>query len=265
MSEVHLSEEPVLFKTFRKWDYSPGLSPFSLRVEARLRLAGIPYKYCATNSPSKKGRWPYLIVDGEEIADSQCIANALLNRDERSRALDAELTAEQKAIGKAFSSMCINSLYFYLIRERWLENYSTFIPKAFPTLPWYMFFVPSLVHSRTKRRCQEQGQLDHTFEEATEMAMTELRAVSDFLAASPSRFLFGDTVTNYDIDVYAFVAQFRYNYALSAVDSALSEHNDGRLAQFIDDVQSAVFPEEAPAFAEKRREVEQQALEQIGN
>ena len=80
-------------------------SPFSWKAESLLRLAKLPYEkeYVTDFSKMPKGKVPVL-QDGEQwIADSHFIAQYL--KTQYLFDLDHTLSAEQKAIGHAFSRM----------------------------------------------------------------------------------------------------------------------------------------------------------------
>ncbi|XP_023349687.1 failed axon connections [Eurytemora carolleeae] len=52
-------------------------SPFALKLETWLRVAGIKYEVVYTMKFSKKGQIPYIELNGEEIADSNIIIKTL--------------------------------------------------------------------------------------------------------------------------------------------------------------------------------------------
>jgi glutathione S-transferase len=60
----------------------PNISPFCLKLETFLRLAGLEYHVQHVMDPRKgpKGKLPFIKVDGEVIADSEVIIQALQRR-----------------------------------------------------------------------------------------------------------------------------------------------------------------------------------------
>ena len=96
-------------------------SPFSWKAESLLRLAKLPYEkeYVADFSKMPKGKVPVL-QDGEQwIADSHFIAQYLKTQYQFD--LDRTLSAEQKAIGHAFSRMVEEHLYWTSVYNRFVD------------------------------------------------------------------------------------------------------------------------------------------------
>jgi glutathione S-transferase len=80
----------------------PSGGPFSIKLLAWLKLAGIPYEQVIEANPRKgpKGKNPWIELDGERIGDSEVIID-LLSRRYNVR-LEDGLTAEQIALGHAW-------------------------------------------------------------------------------------------------------------------------------------------------------------------
>ena len=58
---------------------TPDLSPFVIKLETWLRLAGLPYERRDGGNPMQapRGKIPYLEIDGERLGDSQVIIEEL--------------------------------------------------------------------------------------------------------------------------------------------------------------------------------------------
>lgn len=185
----------------------PNLSPFCMKVEVWLRLAGLDYEIKWTPNPGKgpKGKLPFIRDDGNVIADSQHIIEYLEKTyDTR---LDANLSADQKAIAHAFGHMLSEHTYFALLYHRWIN------PAVWP-ITRSMFFGPlppglrqaasAYVQRKTRRDLHGQGLGRHSPEEIDRRAGQDLAA----LAEDPDVKLYfmGDKPTNIDAAIYAFLA-----------------------------------------------------------
>src|SRR5437870_12243490 len=99
----------------------PNLSPFCMKTEVWLRLAGLDYEIKWTPNPGKgpKGKLPFIKDRDKVVADSQNIIEHLEKA--YSVNLDAGLSAEQKAIAHAFTRMLGEHTYFALVYYRWID------------------------------------------------------------------------------------------------------------------------------------------------
>merc|ERR1712106_902586 len=102
---------------FTRTPVLPSLSPYCLKVETWLRLAGIKYENVdhKMKYKSKKGQLPFVEVNGEEIADSAMIIKELAQR--YNQDLDSGLTPEQKNVAHATISMLEN--HFAWVIKSW--------------------------------------------------------------------------------------------------------------------------------------------------
>ena len=97
----------------------PDPSPFVMKAEVLLKMAGLTYTADTGGfNKSPKGKLPYVIDDGETVADSTFIRWYL----EKKYHIDFDrgLTAEQRAIAWAFEKMLEDNLYWAVVYERWM-------------------------------------------------------------------------------------------------------------------------------------------------
>ena len=83
----------------------PNASPFCMKVETWLRIAGLPFTLDNRASPLKapKGKLPYIDDDGETVADSGMIIANLVRK--HGVDPDAKLDAHQRAVATAFTRL----------------------------------------------------------------------------------------------------------------------------------------------------------------
>jgi glutathione S-transferase len=99
----------------------PDPSPFVTKAEVLLKMAGLPYKTDTGGfNKAPKGKLPYIIDDGDTIADSTFIRWHLEQKYHID--LDRGLDAEQRAIAWAFEKMLEDQLYWAVVHERWMDD-----------------------------------------------------------------------------------------------------------------------------------------------
>ncbi len=96
----------------------PDISPFVVKLETYLRLAGIPYA-TKMGDPRKapKKKIPYIDYEGAVLGDTRFIIEHIETK--RGVSLDARLTPKDRAVATAFQSMIEEHLYFAMVYERW--------------------------------------------------------------------------------------------------------------------------------------------------
>lgn len=160
-------------------------SPFCLKLETWLRIAGIPYDSIGLSKPpqSKTGKVPYMLLDdGTTLADSNVIIRTLAR--ERGIALDPERLPEEQARDHAILRMVEESLYFAAVWERWM------LPECWPlTRDGYFGSLPGplrtlfagLVRRKLKAALHGQGILRHEPDEILAGAVADIRSLSALL------------------------------------------------------------------------------------
>jgi len=185
----------------------PNLSPFCMKVETWLKLAGLEYQIKWTFNPGAgpKGKLPF-IKDGKTVvADSQDIVEYLTKT--YGVDLDATLSAEQKAIAHAFRKTLEESTYFALVYFRWID------PATWPKTrdvffgklpPGIKTLLPVVAQRKTARNLDGQGTGRHSPEEIAARAGADLAAIAEYLNVKP--YFMGDRPTSIDATLYAFLA-----------------------------------------------------------
>src|SRR5687768_4913060 len=115
-----MSEAKIVLWQMRPLWGIPNPSPFCMKVETWLRMAGLPYEAREIEGPprSQSGKLPYIErPDGSLLWDSSVIIDTLTR--ERNVTLDAELSADQRAIGTLLQRTFEENLYFVAVYDRW--------------------------------------------------------------------------------------------------------------------------------------------------
>ncbi len=184
-------------------------SPFCVKVEAYLRLAGIPYETASGPQylrKAPKGKLPYIEDNGKQIPDSSFILDYV--RETYGDKVDVQLSDRDKAIAHAFIKMLDENLYWVLVHARWqLEhNLASLNQTFFDALP---FPLNKIIAFKARKdvisKLQQQGMGRHTTDEITELGSRDLHALAVLLGDNP--YFFGETPCSLDADAYAILVQ----------------------------------------------------------
>ncbi|CAD5374360.1 Glutathione S-transferase [Rubrivivax sp. A210] len=185
----------------------PNASPFCMKVETWLRMAGLPYR--AVNSgdvlKAPKGKLPYIDDDGTLVADSQFIIEHLKSR--HGVKLDAGLSPGQQAQATAFQRLFEENLYWAVVHTRWINEAGWALTKEafFAAVPMPLrLLLPTLARRGLRAELRGQGMGRHGETEIHAIGCRDITAVADFLADRP--FLLGDQPSSIDATAYAFLA-----------------------------------------------------------
>jgi glutathione S-transferase len=188
----------------------PDLSPFCIKLETYLRMAGIAYE-TATGNPGKgpKQKLPYITDGARTIADSSVIVEHLQRT--RGDPLDAHLDARQRAIATAFKAMLEEHHYFIILYIRWCTEAGVATYRSTMLRYCEAAGIPRALHSfaiymaRRNLRGQAwaQGVARHSHDEILATGQRHWSAVSDVLGDQP--FFLGERPSSLDATVYAFL------------------------------------------------------------
>lgn len=183
-------------------------SPFGLKLEAYMRLAGIPYRvehFAGNPSKAPKGKIPFITDDdGRKLGDSGLIIEHLVAK--YGDKLDARLTPAERAHGHALRRMLEEGLYFAILYSRWIDDagFAVVGPVFFSGIPAPLRpLVGMLVRRGTRATLHAQGTGRHSREQIYALGRADLQALSDALGDKP--FFLGDEPTSYDAAIYGCV------------------------------------------------------------
>ena len=183
------------------------VSPFCLKAEMLMTHMGLDYTMEIQQDPRKapKGKLPYLLADGEVIADSELILEYLDNITQG--AVYQGLSAKEHAMGLALSRLVDDHLYWLMVASRWLdeawfpnvvEGFFHIVPKPFRG------FVARAARKEVDQTLHLQGLGRHTSQEQEGFARRDLKALED--AVGSEGFLFGDEPCVFDYTIASSMA-----------------------------------------------------------
>jgi len=193
------------------YTFGPGLglpdpSPFVMKAEMLLKIAGLPHQIDSKGfSKAPKGKLPYIDDDGERIADSTFIRWHL----EKKYKIDFDrgLSEEQRAIAWAFEKTAEDSLYWAMLDSRWMDD-ANFDkgPRAFfrgapaPIRP----LIIAMVRRKVRQALRAHGMGRHAPAEITALATQSIDAVAAYLGQKA--FFMGGEPVGVDATIFSFVA-----------------------------------------------------------
>ena len=192
---------------FRTLPGFPNFSPFCMKVETWLRMAGLDYRVAVELGPHKGplGKLPFVRDGGETIADSHSIIARLAQK--HGRDLDASLSAEQRATRHAFDRLLSEHLYWAMVHARWVDDAAWPQVRAlfFGSLPWPLkSLLPRFARRGMIAQLKSHGLGRHPRDEIYARAAQDLQALADQLGEQP--YFLGAQPTTLDAAAYAFLA-----------------------------------------------------------
>lgn len=198
MSELILFVPPG-----RAWG-SPHMSPFCAKLETYLRMTKTPHQVKAASfQKAPKGKIPYVSLDGQLLGDSQLVIDRL--EAAAQNPLDADLSGEEAAIGRAVRRMLEEATYFTGVYLRWStdEGFAHMRGELGKLLPAAARLLLPIIRRKAAKAVVTQGTGRHSFDEICAMAIADFAACSEILGDKP--FLLGDEPHVCDASLYSFL------------------------------------------------------------
>ena len=186
----------------------PSPSPFCIKAEAYLKIAGLPYEAVYITDPRKapKGKLPFIEVDGKRIGDSHFIINYLEQK--AKNPLDHHLSESQKALSLITRRMLDEHLAWIIVYARWAPEKNANIIKNtfFAAMPKLIRgFLFRKIRNYMLQSMKFQGISRHSEQEIYELGKEDVHALS-VLLGNNTIYFFGDTPSTLDVAAYAYIA-----------------------------------------------------------
>ncbi|HEY5339230.1 MAG TPA: glutathione S-transferase family protein [Rhizomicrobium sp.] len=219
----------------------PDPSPFVMKSEVQLKMAGVPYRFeRAAPPPAPKGKIPFIQTGAHRVGDSTFIRAHI----EKTTGFDFDkgLCTVERSLAWAMERMLEDHLYFAIIHMRWLddENWHKGPSHFFDGAP---AGVADAARERVREKLVHHGLGKHSDAEIAELGGRSLDALSAFLGDKP--YLMGETPCGADATVFGFTAG-----ALTPFfTGALRQHAEGHanLIAYRDRMMKQYFPNFAAA------------------
>lgn len=183
-------------------------SPFCLKLETWLRLAGLPYEAKGDFNPfsAPRGKAPYVTLDDGRVMSDSALIIATLSA-EHGIDLDAHLTADQRAEHVLVRRTLEDHLYFCILWERWVraEGFEILKGSYFGHMPVpARWLVPHVARRNVRKSAHLQGVSRLPEQAIWDAGLEDLRAVAH--ALGDSDFFGGNQPCLMDCVAYGFIA-----------------------------------------------------------
>jgi glutathione S-transferase len=228
------------------YTFGPGLglpdpSPFVMKGEMLLKLAGLPYQIDTTGfAKAPKGKLPYIDDDGERIADSTFIRWHLEKKYQVD--FDRGLNEEQRAVAWAFEKTAEDHLYWALIDARWMDdaNFDKGPRNFFRAAPAPIRpLVIAMVRRKVRQALQAHGMGRHASAEIVALATRSIDAVAAYLGQKP--FFMGAEPAGVDATVFSFIAGALCPAFETPIRRAAERHDN--LKRYVGRVTARFYPD----------------------
>ena len=185
----------------------PNASPFCLKLELYLRMAGLPYRnrYTLELHRAPKGKLPWIDDDGTVVADSGLIIDYLKRK--FGDPLDHDLTALQRAQALAVTRLLEEHLYWAVLHDRWItgSGWAMTRPAFFGGMPWPLRVIVPIVARRSIRaELRGHGMGRHALEQIHALGVADVDALAALLG--DQAYFLGAKATSVDAVAAAFLA-----------------------------------------------------------
>lgn len=218
----------------------PDPSPFVMKTELLLKMAGVPYQtQRADVRKAPKKKLPYINDEGVIVADSTFIRLHLEKK--YGYNFDLALTARDQGISLSVEKMLEEFLYFMLVESRWLQdaNFANGPKVFFKRVPALIRpFVIKTIRQKIRDTVWAQGLGRHSQDEISVMAHRTLGAVAAIIGDNP--YLMGNTPCGADATAFAFIVCSLSKQFTSPLRTAAESYPN--LITYCDQMMQQYFP-----------------------
>lgn len=196
----------VVLHQFPRATHCINISPYPIKLETFLRLAGIEYVIDTEEIMGAKGKSPWITFNGVNMADSQLCIEHLSK--ELGIDIDGHLTTEERAQARAVRAVLEDHFYFLHAMDRWVHDEGRVGLTHFGKVPSVPAWVVRYQLKRMGRKligeqCRGQGLGRHTRDEIVRWGIEDLEVVSVLLGDKP--FVMGDRPSLVDLSLFGFM------------------------------------------------------------
>jgi len=202
-------------------------SPFVVKLETFLRMAKIRYEtdFGLKNAYGPKGRFPWISLNGQHLADSELIIQFLTKKFEVK--LGSTYTPKELALGGAVRIMMDDHFFWGLVLNRFafssFSELRTVMRGAIPS--WIGWIFKQYASRAFINRSKGHGMGLHNRQEIEQFTLKDLRNLSEILGKN--KFVLGEEPSEVDCTVFGHLAQAMWGLPNSPYENAMKNelHN----------------------------------------
>jgi glutathione S-transferase len=219
----------------------PSVSPFCLKLDAWLRMAGVEHVSVTAPTPfgGPKGKAPWIEHDGRKIGDSTLIIQYL--KEKLGVDTDAHLNAEQRGMAVAIHRMIDENLYWVMVNDRWNtpENWPILKSTVLGGIPASIRAIMAPFARRgVLKQLKGHGMGCHSAKEIVAIGKRDIDALAAILGDKP--YFFGDTPSEIDAVAYGQLANIHCVEFASPMKAVIAGH--ANLVAFIERFRARFYP-----------------------
>ena len=219
----------------------PNASPFCMKMELYLRMAGLPYqnRYTLELHRAPKGKLPWIADEETVIADSGFIIEYLKRK--YGDPLDGKLSEMQRAQGLAITRLFEEHLYWAVLHDRWLTAAGWELTRQafFGGMKWPLrMIVPWVARRGIRAELHGHGLGRHLPEQIRALGVADIHALAALLG--DKTYFLDEQPTSTDAVAGAFLANVLMVPFETPIKSAAAGH--GNLVAYCQRMAQRYFP-----------------------
>ncbi|XP_068230509.1 failed axon connections homolog [Palaemon carinicauda] len=199
-------KDVVVLHTLGRGYTCPHISPFGLKLETYLRMAGYKIQIDEKAPMSSKGKTPWITLNGVDMTDSQLIIEHLSANNKN---FSSHLSDKERAIANAFQVMVDEHLYWGLVRYRYLTDPHIRAMELTSVYPSWIKYMFPLMRHMLRKALHAQGLGRHSDAEVMGIMRKDIESISTYLGEKP--FLMGDEPCEVDCAIFGELGHLLWN------------------------------------------------------
>jgi glutathione S-transferase len=238
-----MTASTIVFYASRPGFDLPDTSPFVMKTEVQLKMAGLAYEKVSAIPPdAPKGKLPYIVDEGEIVPDSTFIRAHIERKYDVD--LDEGLDTQQRAQAWAIERLLEDHLYFSMVWFRWID------PHNFAKGPAHFADrAPEAQREQMRRDMQTRKDADlkahgigrHNAQEIAMLGTRSIDALSQLLGGKS--YFMGDKPASVDATALGVLAAILTPFFDTPLRGALVAHPN--LVSYIGRMMKRYYPDHA--------------------
>ncbi|KAJ8288318.1 hypothetical protein COCON_G00009770 [Conger conger] len=201
------SKDAIILHQFSRPSHGvPSLSPFCLKMETYLRMAGLPYQNYFDGKLSPQGKMPWIEYNSQQVSGTEFIIDFL--EEQLGVNLNKSLSPQERAVSQTITRMVEEHLYWTIAYSQWVDNLEItqemlgFTGPLSDLLKW---IFSRLTSSIVRREMYSHGIGRFSREEVYALMERDMRTLATFLG--DKKYIMGQKMSTVDATVFSHLSQ----------------------------------------------------------